>query len=311
MATFKRYPKVHRLGKDETDGVLLGTVHVEEKIDGANGQIWVEDNKICIGSRNNKLTCDVHNPKDGDNRFNGFLDYVAKHDGINKLLKDHPEYRLYGEWLVRHTINYKETAYQNFYLFDITTIKDGEEVEEFFPKEDVIRIADKYGILRPEYHGTFDNPTEEQLTTLVGKSVLGDNGEGVVLKNLEFRDAFGNCNYAKIVTQDFKESNAITFGGNNKHSETYWEMWIVNKYINSARVIKIIHKIESEIGKLDLKHTPRVAGSVYHDVLTEEIWEIAKNAGHVDFNNLKRLALRKAVQVYKDILSGSVSVADK
>ena len=29
--SFKKYPKVHRLGKDETDGILEGEVHVEEK----------------------------------------------------------------------------------------------------------------------------------------------------------------------------------------------------------------------------------------------------------------------------------------
>lgn len=302
MSKFKRYPKVHRLGKEETDGILLGTVHVEEKIDGANGQIWLDKRgEITCGSRNRELS----------EGFNGFVDYVKLHTGINKLLKDHPEYRLYGEWLVRHTISYKETSYQNFYLFDITTIKGGEEVEEFLTKEEVIKISNEYGILRPEYHGVFENPTEEQLNHLIGKSSIGDSGEGIVLKNHEFRDAFGSHNYAKIVTQDFKESNAVTFGGNNKHSDTYWEMWVINKYINSARVTKIIHKIESEVGKLDLQHTSRVANTVYHDVLTEEIWEIQKSAGKIDFNNLKRLSLRKAVQVYKDILSGSISVADK
>lgn len=311
MTTFKRYPKIHRLGKDETDGILFGTVHIEEKIDGANGQIWMSDEGVAIGSRNNTLAKDVHNPVEGNNYFNGFLEYVAKHEGINKLLKDHPEYRLYGEWLVRHTLQYTETAYQHFYLFDITIVKDGEDAEEFLPKATVIELADTYGIKRPEYHGEFTNPTEEQLNEFVGKSTIGDKGEGVVLKNLEFRDQWGNNNHAKIVTQAFKESNAITFGGNNKHSDTYWEMWIVNKYINAARVTKIIHKLESELGKLGLQHTPRVAGTVYHDVLTEEIWEIAKNAGQIEFHKLKSLAMRKAVQVYKDLLTGDVSVADK
>lgn len=302
MTTFKRYPKIHRLGKEETEGILYGECHLEEKIDGANGQIWIDKRgQITCGSRNRELS----------EGFNGFVDYVKTHEGINKLLTDHPEYRLYGEWLVRHTISYKETAYQQFYLFDITIVKDGEENEEFFSKADVIKLADEYKIQRPEYHGSITNPTTDQLNELVGKSVLGEKGEGIVIKNHSFRDKWGNHSYAKIVTQDFKESNAITFGGNNKYSETYWEMWIVNKYINSARVSKIIHKIESEVGKLGLEHTPRVSNTVYYDVLTEEIWEISKHAGTINFLNLKRLALRKAVQVYKDILLGDISVADK
>lgn len=302
MTTFKRYPKIHRLGKEETEGILYGECHLEEKIDGANGQIWIDKRgQITCGSRNRELS----------EGFNGFVDYVKTHEGINKLLTDHPEYRLYGEWLVRHTISYKETAYQQFYLFDITIVKDGEENEEFLTKADVIKLADEYKIQRPEYHGSLTNPTTDQLNELVGKSVLGEKGEGIVIKNHSFRDKWGNHSYAKIVTQDFKESNAITFGGNNKYSETYWEMWIVNKYINSARVSKIIHKIESEVGKLGLEHTSRVSNTVYYDVLTEEIWEISKHAGTINFLNLKRLALRKAVQVYKDILLGDISVADK
>jgi len=127
---FKKYPKIYRLGKEETDGILIGDVHIEEKIDGANGQIWIEDGKVRIGSRNNTLTCDVHNPKEGDNHFNGFLTYVAQHEGINKLLTEHPEIRLYGEWLVRHTLQYNETNYQHFYLFDITTKKDWDKQAE-------------------------------------------------------------------------------------------------------------------------------------------------------------------------------------
>lgn len=302
MTTFKKYPKIHRLGKEETDGILIGECHIEEKIDGANGQIWLDKRgEVVCGSRNRELT----------EGFNGFVDYVKEHKGINKLLNDHPEYRLYGEWLVRHTISYKETAYQQFYLFDITVAGDGEDNEDFLPKSEVIRLADEYNILRPEYHGSFTNPSVEQLNNLVGKSVLGDKGEGVVVKNHDYRDKWGNHSYAKIVTQDFKESNAITFGGNNKYSDTYWEMWIINKYINSARVKKIMHKLESEIGKLDLQHTPRISGTVYYDVLTEEIWEISKHAHTINFTSLKRLAMRKIVQVYKDILMGDISVADK
>lgn len=303
MTTFKKYPKIHRLGKEETDGILIGEVHVEEKIDGANASIWLDKRgEITCGSRNRELS----------EGFNGLVEYVKSNEPIKKLLSDHPEIRLYGEWLVRHTIHYTETSYQKFYLFDITVVKDGEENEEFLPKETVIKIADEYGIPRPEYHGKFINPTIDVLQQFVGKSSLGNRGEGVVLKNPTFRDAFGNQNYAKIVAPEFTEDNAVVFGGNNRHSETYWEMHVVNKYINAARVEKIMNKLQPLVDKrLDLEHTPRIANTVYHDVLTEEIWEIAKNVQSLNFNHLKRLAIRKAVQVYKDILTGVTSVADK
>lgn len=285
------------------EGILDGVCHVEEKLDGANASIWIDKRgEITCGSRNRELT----------EGFNGFVDFVKTDPAINNLMKSHPNWRLYGEWLVRHTIQYNETVYKKFYLYDITTVKDGEEPEEFFSRERVREIGEDYGIPMPQHFGSFENPTEEQLKAYLGVTNLGEKGEGIVIKNETFRDKFGNHNYAKMVTEEFKENNAVTFGGNNKHSDTYWEMYIVNKYMTLPRVQKIMHKIQPEIEeRLDLKHIPRVANTAYHDMITEEIWEIANKVESVDFNSLKRCATKKAIQIYKDILSGSTSVADQ
>jgi len=303
MTTFKKYPKIHRVGKEEVEGILIGECHIQEKLDGANAQIWIDKRgEITCGSRNRELT----------EGFNGFVDYVKTNEPIRKLLADNPTYRLYGEWLVRHTIGYSELAYKKFYLFDITEVKDGEEVEEFKTMAEVYDIAGRYGIHTPEYLGVYKNPALEELKPLVGKSVLGEKGEGIVIKNFSFRDKWGNHNYAKIVTEAFKENNAITFGGNNKHSESYWEMYVVNKYITLPRVQKVMHKIQPTIDeKLDLQHCPRIANSVYHDMLPEEIWEIAGKVETLNFKKLRALSMRKAIQIYKDILSGDISVADQ
>jgi AraC-like DNA-binding protein len=305
---FKKYPKVHRLGKDETDGILFGTVHVEEKLDGSNVQIWLEEGELQFGTRNQRIT----------EGFNGFVEYCKADPAITKLFSEHPMMRIYGEWLVRHTISYNETAYKQFYLFDATLREPNlteDEREEFMSREAIKEIADRYGFKTPQYHGSWTNPTEEEflvIKALAGLSALGDKGEGIVLKNEEFRDKFGNHNHAKIVTEAFKEDNGVTFGGNNKHSDTYWEMYIVNKYMTLARIEKIMHKLQPEIDeKLDLKHIPRITNTAYHDMLTEEIWEIAKKVGTVNFKSLKRVALKKAVQIYKDKLSGDISVADR
>jgi hypothetical protein len=108
------------------------------------------------------------------------------------------------------------------------------------------------------------------------------------------------------------EDNGIVFGGNNKYSECYWEQFISNKYIDVARVTKIMNKIQPELNeKLDMKHIPRIIGTVYHDVITEEAWDIASKAQHVDYYTLKRICGKKIKQVYTDILTGQISVADK
>lgn len=300
--SFKKYPKIHRLGKEETCGILLGDVHVEEKIDGANASIWIDKRgDITCGSRNRELS----------EGFNGLVDYVKENEQINKLMSDHPEYRLYGEWLVRHTISYNETSYNKFYLFDIAIAVDGEEAEEFLHKEQVMAIADEYGIPRPHYHGKFTNPELESLKDFVGKTTLGSVGEGIVLKNHDFVNKFGDLSYAKIVSESFKEDNAVTFGGNNKNSATYDEVYITNKYMTLARVKKVMDKIQPLIDeRLDLKHIPRISNTCYHDMLTEEVWEIQKKIHSVNFDVLKRIAKKKAIQIYKDVLLGDISVAD-
>jgi len=300
---FRKYEKIHRLGKEETDGILDGPVHVQEKIDGANLQIWMgDDGRIHVGSRNNDVT-------DRDDGFNGAVFYVQNHDGIKKFFQDFPTWRLYGEWLVKHTIQYKETAYGKFYLFDIWE----DDNNRFMQTNLVNDIGLGFGIEIPHYYGMMIVTNINQLNSLVGKSMLGDKGEGVVIKRPGFVNKFGDHAYAKLVAQEFMEDNAVVFGGNNKFSDTYRELWAVNKYMTLARVQKICNKLNSEINeRLDMKHVPRVMEMAYHDMFTEEMWEIAgKASATFDFNAFKRLAYKKVKQIYIDILNDSISVADQ
>lgn len=302
MNQFVSYGKIHRLGKEETDGILEGLCHVQEKVDGANTSIWwdAESQWIRCGSRSKEV-------KEG---FNGFVDYVHTHEGIKKMLADHPEFRLFGEWLVRHTIQYKETAYRKFYLFDIFVTAD-EDQGSWLSHDQVERLGKEYGIETVPYHGVLENPTVEQLRELVGKSAFGDRGEGITIKNLAFKNKFGDTVFAKIVTESFKEDNAVVFGGNNKHSDTYWEMYVVNKYMTLPRVKKIMDKLQPVIDeRLDMKHIPRICDTAYHDMITEECWAIAKDVKKLDFDVLKRVAFKKSKQIYVDILNDSISVAD-
>jgi len=61
---FKEYKKIQALHKEECDGILHGTCYLQEKVDGANASIWVEDGNIHCGSRTRDLI------KAGDG-FNG------------------------------------------------------------------------------------------------------------------------------------------------------------------------------------------------------------------------------------------------
>lgn len=293
---FKKYDKIYRLGTEDVEDILLGHCYIQEKIDGANVSLYMSDGRIKMASRNQEIV----------EGFNGFCDYVKDHQGIQSLLKENPDYRLYSEWLIKHSVQYKETAYRKMYLFDIMC------GDKFFTIDEVYNIANQYNIETPKLFGCIKNPTTEYIKEITGQSELGDKGEGIVIKNMDFINKFGHRVYAKMVTEKFKETNAITFGGNNKHSDSYWEMWVVNKYITLARVQKIIHKIQPLIDKrLNLEHTPRVASTVIHDMITEEAYEIFKKVPAINYRLLKRLASKKAIQIYHDILNDDISIADK
>ena len=297
--SYKAYPKIHRLGKEETDGILDLEFVVQEKVDGANCSIFWLDGEVRCGTRTRML------PK--EESFNGFQETVLANENIKSYLETFQDHILYGEWLVKHTITYNEEAYKKIYLFDVY-VANG---DIWLPQDEVQGVAEALHLEFP-YIFTTGKLTEEQINEFVGKSMIAPAGEGVVLKAPNFVNTFGDHCYAKVVHQKFKESNAIVFGGNNKHSETYWEMYVVNKYCTTARVRKIMQKIQSETERrLDLEHTPRVAGSCYHDMITEEIWEIVKKVPALDFKRLQGLCMRKFIQIYKDILTNSLSIADE
>ena len=74
---------------------------------------------------------------------------------------------MFGEWLVKHTINYPVEYYNKFYLFDILT------PEGWLPTMQVVEIAKQYGIFYPEifFEGI---ATLDTIKEYAGKSALGN-----------------------------------------------------------------------------------------------------------------------------------------
>lgn len=303
---FKKYNKIVALHKPECHGILDGEVHIQEKIDGANTSIWLhEDGTVHCGSRNNDLTIN-------QNPFNGFVDYVKNHAGIQEAVTLNSGIRLYGEWLVRHTISYDELSYKHFYLFDVE-LEDG----TFMDIGELQGFADAYQIKTAHYYGKFTGLTYDSIKEMSGKSVLGKCGEGVVVKPVSFKNEFGDEPYGKYVTEDFREDSAITFGGNNRHSDVYLEMYYVNRFVTLARVQKVVQKIEATLENgevLDYKHIPRIMETVYYDVMIEEGYTIAKEMGKngklFNFKSFSRLLSKKAKSVFIEILHNDISVAN-
>lgn len=298
MDEYKQYPKIHRLGKEETDGILDHEIIVQEKIDGANISIFQHEGRLRCGNRTRIL--------EEDESFQGFHEAVNSNSNLSIYFSRHPNHILYGEWLVKHTLTYPEEAYRKIYLFDIYD----KEKNTWLSQNEVEVEASFLGLEYPHVFAS-GRLSKEQIDEYVGKSAISPIGEGVVIKPNGFINKFGDSCYAKIVTSKFKESNALVFGGNNKSSETYWEMYIVNKFCTLGRVQKIMQKLQSQNEtRLDMEHTSQIAGACYHDLITEEIWEISQRVLKVNFKALQRLCYKKFIQIYHDILNNSLSIAD-
>jgi hypothetical protein len=109
---FKKYQHIERFGTDEVLGIELGISYIFPKIDGTNGSVWYENGEIKAGSRARELTLE------NDNQ--GFYDYILKDNRIIDFLYEFPEYRLFGEWLVPHSLKtYKQEVWGKFYIFDV------------------------------------------------------------------------------------------------------------------------------------------------------------------------------------------------
>ena len=305
---FQIYPKIYRLGKEETEGILDVKVYIQEKIDGANFQIWLDKNgEMHFGTRNNEI----------NEGFRGAIDYCREHSGIKALLEklnsetiteEGTIVHLYGEWLCPHTIKYNPESYGHFYLYDI--VYSNSEHKTWVDTLDVAKYAEEFNIKFPFLFG-YGKFTEEEIRAFVGQSKIGERGEGVVIKTNLFENKFSDgAVYAKLVTESFIEDNSVVFGGNSKYSELYWEQYISNKYMTLSRVKKIVQKTETVLERpLTKADTARVSSTAYHDLITEEIWEIQKNVPEIKFKALKRICIKKAVFLFHDLLDGFNSVA--
>lgn len=268
---FKKYQHIERFGTDEVEGIELGKTYIFPKIDGTNSSVWMDDGVIMAGSRKRQLSFESDNA--------GFYDWVVRQENIYKYLRDHPEHRLYGEWLVPHSLKtYRDDAWKRFYVFDVCI--DTEDSVEYLVYEDYQPLLEEYGIDYIPCIATIKNGSYEQFinwlqhnTFLIedGKGI----GEGIVIKNYGYHNKYGRQTWAKIVTSEFKEKHAKTLGAPEVKGKKMIEEEIAERYCTRALITKTFEKIKSEKG-WSSKSIPELLSRVYHDVIAEESWNIVK-----------------------------------
>lgn len=313
---FSKYQHIEKLGHRNVRDICEGDVTIYPKLDGTNAQLWFADGQVQGGSRNRKLNLE------GEDRDNfGFLAWAREHEGHAEYFLNHPAHRLFGEWLVPHTLRtYRPEAWRRFFVFDV-------EIDDIlYPVEDFALVFDQFGIDYIAPLASIAHPDEEQLVHIMNSTntfLIQDAmgvGEGIVLKRYgTWRDPFGRQTWAKLVRNEFKEKNRKEFGLKTTKGADQVEYDIAEEFVTKTLVRKELARIvnehidDAEWGKfpshskrhLELAHEtmithrgkiiPRLLGTVYHCLIIEEMWAILKRhkRATIDFGKLERLTIVK------------------
>ena len=297
--TFKRYQHLERFGTTEVERIELGECYVFPKIDGTNSSVWIENGEIKAGSRNRELSLEKDNA--------GFYEWVLKQENIKNFLCENPNLRLFGEWLVPHSLKtYRENAWRNFYVFDVAEVKSKEDLLHEGDDHLIYKhynfyqpILEKYGInyippisiIQKGDYDYFVKQLEKNVFLIEdGKGA----GEGIVIKNYDFRNKYNRNTFAKIVTSEFKEKHAKEMGASVVKRKDLIEETIADEFITKALCEKVFSKIENQ-GGWSSKKIPQLLNTVFYDLVKEDSWEFVKKHKNpiINFGTLQHFTFMK------------------
>jgi hypothetical protein len=302
MSGFIKYHHIERYGQDEVLGIDLGDCWIFPKLDGTNSSVWLDDGEIRAGSRNRELSLEKDNA--------GFLQWIQDSEtgeNLFLLLKDHPSWNIYGEWLVPHSLKtYREDVWRRFWIFDVFCKEKGRlmsyEEYSYDLEEYSLDIIDPLMVLK--------NASEESLRKIMEQNTFlikdGEGaGEGIVIKNYIWTSKFGRQTWAKMVRNEFKEQNSKTFGVTVRTGTKQIEAEIALKFVTKAFVDKTRAKLELEIKEIEDRKTliPRLLQTCYHDIITEELWNILKKRKNpvIDFKLFHHHVIYRVKQHAQDL----------
>jgi hypothetical protein len=193
--------------------------------------------------------------------------------------------------------------YQNFYLFNVYD----EETQEYL-SDDVMRAeAARLDIKAVPlfYEGKYIS--FDHLMSFVGKSDMAINyGEGIVVKNVDYKDRYGKQVFVKLVHADFTEIQKQKAPKDPNRPITA-EQEFVNMCLTTARVDKLLHKLVDEgileegFGIEDMRTIlTNLGGRIYDDIIKEESDSLPEN---YEVQSLRKAIGSKLPKIVKDIIN--------
>jgi len=286
---FKKYQHIERFGNDEVLNIEFGECFIFPKIDGTQGSIWFNNEHHIIQAANKNRVLS----EDADNA--GFYAWVQKQENINEYLK-HYDHRLYGEWLVPHTLKtYRDDAWKQFYIFDVM-----DDRGLCIPYNDYCEDLDSFGLEYISPLRIINNPDYEKLTSLLEENdyLIKDGegaGEGIVIKRYNFQSVCGRQTWAKIVRTELKDKHRKLMGAPNQDGRQMIEQDMVERFCTAAFIEKTYTRIKKANNGWTSRCIPQLLSTVYHDFVVEELWDIIKRHKNptINFKTLNFLVVQK------------------
>lgn len=311
MADYTKYTHVRRYGTEGTEGYLNGHVVATPKIDGANCTCWFdsEDNTARIGGRNTPVT----EPSDLSWLGAWFEDRAkgnAEASELARFVEEHPTLIVYGEWMGGYKKPKFQGAIKDYDKEHLNTIKIFDVFDT--KRDDFVgdhEWRDMFAEGYPELSknavpilGEFDNPTEDDIWALAENNFYmrenaGIPGEGIVVRNRDFRDEYGNYHIVKFVRTDWRKN------ANKQQREAIEEdieQAIVDEYMTDAEMSKTANKAatrfgDDEFNAADKRHMGFFMSVIFKDLLEENIMDIMKRYKKpvIDFGRLSGMASKR------------------
>jgi hypothetical protein len=260
---------------------------------------------IQCGSRRRHLTEDADNAN--------FWHHAISAVELDTFFFDNPNLRLFGEWLVPHSLKtYRADAWRKFYVFDVVRdlleeLPSGEKFE-YLPYEEYQPLMEEYGIDYIPCIATVTNGNYDFfLAQLHSNNFLIEDGkgegEGIVIKNYDYKNRYGRTTWAKIVTSEFKEKHSKEMGPCAKSARIEVETHIIDDFCTEALIEKTYAKIVNECNGWSSKFIPRLLNTVYHELIAEECWNFVKKFKNpmIDFKRLHGMVTNKIKETKKEL----------
>ena len=287
---FKKYQHIEKLGTTEVEGILKGKVYLYYKIDGTNSCVYLKNDKsLGFGSRNRELSLD----KDNGNFMTMMMLNKELYINILNYLLLHPNYIIYGEWLIPHTIRrYNESSWNKMYVFDVYD----EENNRYLVYEEYSLEIKKLGLECIPPLKILENPSMEDIKNCLEETgnylIIEGLGEGIVIKNYDYRNQYGRVTWAKILTEDFnktKEYKSKVYQDNK--IDVPMEFKIIKNFLTIDFVYKEFNKFKEEKGEFTSKNTFEFLNKSFIEFYKDNWNLILKKfkLPTINFRNLKKI----------------------